>query len=844
MNFKFIKNESEYPNEQYLVRAYGDLKGIMISDFNSIKTNCVETKEYCLVEKKTNYYILSWDLDFKDKLDECYRDNHEKITKYIIEKINESIDYLTINADKSYVYAESTKGLGKHIYYIFMIVDQYLHTKIRNIIMEKIKKENKYNYELIDNIIDVRVCKSTGIRLFGCVKDDGYYYPVKEKSTYNIAGNIEDDFKFCLLNTTAIKYNFNLKFDFDDNESDKDDSKTLKQSSTINKEYFTNKTEYKIEYKKINDINLEEINELLDIIQEKNKKYEDWINVGLSLHTTNNSVDMRNLWFNWSLKNYKWESKQFNTPEEEINYKWTSFKEIEKPLTLGTIKKIAKDFNIEKYVEWFNKYNKKSIVILIKDFDQQTVANYYKNKKPNDYIFKDGNWYMLLENNLWRKTPKRDDSKLKNDITEIIKQDLIELKNILKPEDDLLKLIPTVSKKLGTSKFISGVIDYLYDKYRNEHIEFDMKSNLFGFNNLVYDLETNIFRNYQKEDLITITTGYDWKEPEKQEIQLVTNILKQIHPNEILRNFYLDILCSGLWGVTLQNFIIFNGSGSNGKSMFNDLMLKAVGNYGHIIKSSMLSEKIKQGANTDVANMDRKRYIVSRETDEHQKISNSIVKEYTGGSGISARKLYENEDKTVLHLTLVLECNKKPKLTEEPTEGDARRIVDLLFESKFTKDKDLINNTNIFESNVEFVKNEFREKYKYSLIKILFEHNKNNYKKELIIPDIVKKRTTQYMEQSFEIFEWFNETFHKIENYSENDYVSISDINEILKTSEYFGTLSKNEKRKITREKLITLFMDNPFYKKYYQDEINTYKNGMKVFLPKRLIGYKIKENL
>lgn len=86
---------------------------------------------------------------------------------------------------------------------------------------------------------------------------------------------------------------------------------------------------------------------------------------------------------------------------------------------------------------------------------------------------------------------KNENSKLINDITDTIKGDLIELKNNLKPEDELLKLIPSVSKKLVTSKFISGVIDYLREKYRNDSIEFDMKSNLFGFNNMVYDLEIN-----------------------------------------------------------------------------------------------------------------------------------------------------------------------------------------------------------------------------------------------------------------------------------------------------------------------------------------------------------------
>lgn len=482
MEFKFINDENFYSNEKYLVRAYGNNNGKMIGTYELIKNNCIYTKKYCLVEKKTDFYVLGWDFDFKDDIDECYLENHDKITQYIITKINESIDELAINPDKNYVYAESTKGLGKHIYYIFLIVDKKLHLKIRDIVMQKIKKEKKYNYDILDKIIDKSTCDDNGIRLFGCEKNGGYYYPVKDKSTYNITGNIDEDFKYCLLNTGATKYNFNLKLELDETPE-----------KIINNEIFKNNITNNLSN------NFNEIKELLDIIQNKNEKYEDWIKVGLSLHTINNSEEMKDLWFKWSITNYNWKPKQFNSAEEEINRKWSSFKEVDKPLTIGTIKNMAKNTNFELYSEWFNKYGKKPIVNLIKDFDQQTVAIYFNKCKPSNYIYKKGDWYVLMDNNLWRQMYKNENSKLINDITETIKEDLVELKNILKPEDELLKLIPTVSKKLGTSKFIMGVIDFLREKYRNDSVRFDIKSNLFGFNNMVYDLETNEFRNYKKK---------------------------------------------------------------------------------------------------------------------------------------------------------------------------------------------------------------------------------------------------------------------------------------------------------------------------------------------------------
>ena len=99
------------------------------------------------------------------------------------------------------------------------------------------------------------------------------------------------------------------------------------------------------------------------------------------------------------------------------------------------------------------------------------------------------------------------------------------------------------------------------------------------------------------------------------------------------------------------------------------------------------------------------------------------------------------------------------------------------------------------------------------------------------------------MEKSFEIFAWFNGIFEKVENYTEKDYVSIQDMNDILKTSEYYQNLSKQSKRSLTREKIIDLFKESPLYKGNFVDDVNTHKDGVKVYLPKRLIGYKLKEN-
>lgn len=113
----------------------------------------------------------------------------------------------------------------------------------------------------------------------------------------------------------------------------------------------------------------------------------------------------------------------------------------------------------------------------------------------------------------------------------------------------------------------------------------------------MYDLENGNFREYLYDDYVSMTTGYDWKEPLKEEIELMNKLINEIMPIPEERDLYLQILASSLDGKCLEKFIIFNGSGGNGKGMINDLLLCALGDYGFIGNNSILFETSKMGCN-------------------------------------------------------------------------------------------------------------------------------------------------------------------------------------------------------------------------------------------------------
>ena len=373
-------------------------------------------------------------------------------------------------------------------------------------------------------------------------------------------------------------------------------------------------------------------------------------------------------------------------------------------------------------------------------------------------------------------------------------------------------------------------MNYLIETYKeyglNDTINFDDKWYLFGFNNIVYDLEKEEFRKYKYDDYISITCGYDWREPTEQEIITVLNLIISIMPIEEERQTFLEILSTSLEGRCLEKFIIYNGNGGNGKGLVNDLLLNMLGNYGMIGNNSILFENNKTGSNPEKANIHKKRYVVFREPPEKNKFENSVIKELTGGGIFSARTHHEKTCEKELNLTMIVECNKRPLFSEEPKQSETRRIIDIYFRSSFVSDESLIDpDKYIYMANQLYKTKEFQNKHCFALFKILIDIHKN-YKKNnyiLNIAQTIKDRTNSYLELSCNILQWFKDNYELTDE--KNNYIKIKDIYQNFCCSEYMINLSKSEKNKYNKKYFHEYFETNIFFKKYYCERYNDIRN-------------------
>lgn len=545
---------------------------------------------------------------------------------------------------------------------------------------------------------------------------------------------------------------------------------------------------------------------------DKRQKFDSWIKIGISLKNRygDDGFELFEIFSNLNTRKDKIDDH--NKLLDTYNNICRNYKIFEKdPITIKSLYYYAKEDNKDKYVKIMLKYSP------FKEFSLTStdIAKYIKMFKPNEFLWKDNKLYCF-NGRYWENNDIPLLQYISNELFEFLQEILISCFWEI-DKDEFMKKKNKLDK-LKSLPFKKEIVETTKEYMTNNEIEFDSKYYLFAFKNSVYDLRQGKFLDsFNKNDYISINTGYDWIEPTVEQIEKVNSLINTIFRSEKERRLFLEILATGLEGACLEKFIVFNGSGRNGKGLIDDFYLKALGNYGMMGNNAILFEKNKTGANPEKEKINKKRYVVFREPSAKSKFENSIVKELTGGGNFSARDLHDSNITKKLHLTMIVECNKRPQFAEDPDRAEAERVIDILFENTFVDDPSIVNeNKNIYLANKEYKEEEFQTNYKYALLKILFDVYKGykNRNRTFDIPESVKQRTKTYLEMSSSIISWMNDNYERTN--SKEDIISLKNVFDKFKDSEYYFNLSKTDKRKYNYQYFITQFSENVLYEEYY----------------------------
>lgn len=512
----------------------------------------------------------------------------------------------------------------------------------------------------------------------------------------------------------------------------------------------------------------------------------------------------------------------------------------EKRISWGYLMNLSKKSNEKAYYIIISKYND---YMNMDDFNLATLTL----KLTEGKIIKYDGCIYVYNNPYWlccedRKYATALEYKVSHTLREYYSSILsIETQKIKSDNEEIrqraslkIKVINEIILKKINGRGLDGICKYLKVEIQEEDIEFDTyKPYYFCFKNgVAFDLQTNKQVEIKPHHYITQHTTYDYVKSSSEDIQLIKKLVESIFPEKDARECYMSILRSGMIGILYEKFILANGVGGNGKGLLNDLFASMLGEM-YFYKGNILSltEIKKGGSSPELANMDKKRFIKFCEPNDNDKLKIGQIKEMTGDSKINARMNYSNKTNTILHSTMVLECNKKPKIDGRIDNSVLRRFINIFFPSVFTDDKDLLKCENHFPKNAYYKTEEFKKRYKYALFHYLLSYDYT----DIYEPQSIKDITKEYLFENDEFDMVLNEHIEITEN--KNDYVSLKELKNIYRDLQYReGT--RNYKA-FTTKKFLEKVNESIIWKKYkslyYKDRIQVKGKNVKGFTNMRI---------
>lgn len=446
--------------------------------------------------------------------------------------------------------------------------------------------------------------------------------------------------------------------------------------------------------------------------------------------------------------------------------------------------------------------------------NQHFFAERYWEKRMNDYIFDENlGWFRYNQFNKLVGSGIKYPLTLLNDISSTLEIELkMNFKELDPKTNDFLKYCKTYKQlinKLGDTKYCESIITRLKSYYNKNQFEnlIDNNKYLIAFEDQVYDIKLEAFRDIKKEDYILSTTGYyikheldiegnikmtdkyisnGWMKDELLDLEEIDKFLDSIFDEDV-KKYVVDTLSHNLIHNNFEKLWIWVGSGGNGKGVLSTLLNKALGKLFYQADSQFLTTKYKgQSANSTLYNCKGKKFVMVSEPEMGElqtelKFNIEFLKKITGRDDITCRALRENNITYTPTFNLICQTNEKPSLNAID-EAIRRRLVIIPFKYSFIDNPKL----SFQKKRDNSLKDKLStEKYYISfmmyLIKNLsniYERNDNNISKLeneiLSIPEEVKDEIDSYISDYDVVGKFINEKI--IITDDKNDYISKTDL--------------------------------------------------------------------
>ena len=230
-----------------------------------------------------------------------------------------------------------------------------------------------------------------------------------------------------------------------------------------------------------------------------------------------------------------------------------------------------------------------------------------------------------------------------------------------------------------------------------------LDANDFLLNTLdgIVDLKTGVMYEHNKENYMSYIINHK-RDSINKPIKWLAFLDEIFQGDKQLIDFIHKAVGYTLTGsIREQSMFLTFGDGSNGKSVFLDVLKRLLGDYGANAQVETLLERkhtSSNGASEDLARLKGVRFVTTGENSQGSKLNEGLIKQMTGGEKITARHLYAEYFEFYPKFKIWLATNHKPIIRGNDT-GIWRRIISIPFNYKVPKEKR--NKSLIFELEEE-----------------------------------------------------------------------------------------------------------------------------------------------
>ena len=670
-----------------------------------------------------------------------------------------------------------SNGFHLHFPYLFLSnTDQEVHLIPR--VQDIIKEEQIFNdlgFEDSGKLVDKACCKVPWL-MYGSRKDENLQ-PYKVTGVYNSECEeitLEDAFKFYKL------------FDIRERQINIRDNVELylprilsiipygRETKELKHGLISPLKEKNKAIKKFSSDNKIDVSKALEIAKRllpllSSSRVEDrneWLSIGWILFNSGEGCqEALDLWIDFSSRS----EDKFD--ESVCIYEWERM--TKKDLTIRTLRYYASVDNPTEYEkfkrEQAEEHLKESLngshndiaKILYAEYGNEFVCSNISSKTW--YQFTNHKWELIDDGVFLRE-------KISSDVVSKFTEMGKEFFNKLsltgdKAEDSTtnnrLKTTQKIVGNLKSAPYKSNVmreaVEVFYDKRFKDKL--NTNPHLIAFQNGVYDLKNNIFRNGKPEDFLSKALPieyHDFRETDDV-VQDVHKFLEQVFPDKSVRQYFMDVSSDVFEGGNHQKVVHFwTGEGDNAKSVTQSFFEKMLGPLAVKLPTTALTGKKPSSgsANADMARTgDGVRWVIAEEPDGDEMINTGTLKHLSGNDTYFVRDLFEKgkDTKEVTPLyKLVVICNKLPRM-KYADKATWNRIRVIPFESTFCRINDPAPDTyeeqlrqKRFPMDPNFSKKipELVEAFTW----VLLQHRKTV--KERFEPEKVRSATEMYRKQN------------------------------------------------------------------------------------------------